>query len=1106
MKFTKSQKRAIEAQSTNLALSAGAGSGKTTVLVNRYINFLASKSVGIKEILAITFTNKSAADMRIKIREHISKQIKSYEGPKKKYWQNIKDQFEQATISTIHGFALQVLRSHPLESEVNPESTLMDEVEAKILLTDTIREIIREYYQDESMQTLVQTIKSVDNTINLLASIYQKIRSLGQLLEEATAKALKQHSSVKARVSEVKLEVRDLFNELKQIVDNYNKTSAFTTRYNQTNVSEIIKGLSEVETFQDSNFNFACKEVKTLLSRPIGDAKEVVLDIKEKVDEITNGLAFLDTLPLYRLLQDLLLEIDEKYSTNKKKQRLLDYSDLEWGLLKILRDNEKVRKHYQKKYKFVLVDEFQDTSPLQQELIRLLSPYDKNGMFIVGDSRQSIYRFRAAELAGFIKMREEIKEFGGEALYLAENFRSKPSLIEFQNDFFNYLFGQSDLEYQEVKPGINHEDKTPRVKLWYPHQEDITEEMNTNNLRQLEAKYIANNIKELKKQGVQYKDIAVLFRAMTNVKMYELALQEENIPYQVTGSRGLLDKQEIIDLLNLLKFFTDETNQIILFGLLRSPFYAFSDEELYRLRNDKALDKNLGESAKKKYEKVIDELSFWKQKLTLEKISDFLEGFVLEKNYKASLLVAKDYGKQAVANVNKFISLIRSLEGSNITSLSDILDYINVMRQGDALMGEAKVSEEINAVQIMSIHQSKGLEFDTVIIPQLERSLINSPKDMICYTKEYGLVVRTRGFSDNTQNNFYFDLMKESEKYLDLEEAYRLFYVATTRAENMLILSTASTKIGNKKGSYYDYLAEYLNLEEMPKNKIVVKDLVEVSPQKITESSTIKDNIESFTIPKTSLMDKIDFKSNTNLFLSATALMIHFECPKQYYFRYIKNVPEFRGKATKHYSASELGTIIHKVCEVMNDENGYELLEMLLSKVNKPDNVVNIYRVNGRKMIDNYVKSDEYNLIKNATKVQSELIFNLSISDKILTGVIDKFIIKKRKFVLIDLKTGIIDTKQLEKYKLQNAVYALAIYSAYKQYPSALINYYMSDSSSYDYFDQLPDYESSLALVENRLKALDKDLAKREFSKNLDSCKNCAYLNLCKKDKGDKNA
>ncbi len=1106
MKFTKSQLKAIETKNANLALSAGAGSGKTTVLVSRYINFLASKSVNIKEILAITFTNKSAADMRIKIREHISKQIQSSEGTKKSYWQNIKDQFEQATISTIHGFALQVLRAHPLESKINPESALMDEVEAKILLTDTIREIVREYYQDESMQTLVQTIKSVDNTIALLGNIYQKIRSLGQPLEKATEKALKQLSLVKAKISDSKLEIHTLFHELEEIVDLYNKNSAFTTRFKQTDIKRIIKGLTEVNNFQDNDFNLACKDLKILLARPIGDAKEVVGVIKEKVEDIKNGLAFLDTIPLYSLLQELFLEIDEKYSAKKQNQRLLDYSDLEWGLLKILRDNETVRKHYQKKYKYVLVDEFQDTSPLQQELIRLLSPYEKNGLFIVGDSRQSIYRFRAAELAGFIEMREEIKNSGGEAIYLAENFRSKPNLIKFQNDFFNYLFNQSDLNYQEVKPGVMAEDTSSRVKLWYPHNEDITEEMNTNDLRQLEAKYIANNIKRLNKQGIEYKNIAILFRAMTNVKMYELALQNQGIPYQVTGSRGLFDKQEIVDLLNLLKYFADETNEIIFYGLLRSPFYSFSDEDLYRLKNDSNIDEELLEVAKEKHKKAINDLNKWSQKLTLEKISDTLEDFMLEKNYKASLLVANDYGKQAVANINKFVSLIRSLESANTTSLSNILNYIKVMRQGDALMGEAKVSEEINSVQIMSIHQSKGLEFNTVIIPQLERNLITSPKDMICYTKEHGLVVRTRGFSDNTQNNFYFDLMKKNEKYLDLEEAYRLFYVATTRAENKLILSTASTKVGNKKSSYFDYIAEYLDFGNIPEDKVILKDIIEVFPQKVDEISKLKKETEDFKIPKLKLMEEIKYKYNTNLFLSATALMIHYECPKQYYFRYIKNIPDFRGRSTNNYSASELGTIIHKVCEVMENHNGYDLLDKLLTKVNKPEKVISQYRANGRKMIDNYIKSDVYKQIINAEEVKSELIFNLSISNKILTGVIDKFIINKRKNVLIDLKTGIMDTKQLEKYKLQNAVYALAIYSAYNQYPSALINYYMSDSSTYDYFDQLPNHKSSLALVEKRLKNLDRDLASKKFRKNLDSCRNCAYLNLCRKNKGDKNA
>lgn len=1104
MKFTDSQRKAVETQDVNLTLSAGAGSGKTTVLVSRYMNFLANEKNHIKDILAITFTNKSAADMRVKIREHIAKEIKINQGENISYWKGVKDQFEQATISTIHGFALQVLRSFPLESKINPESSLMDEVESKILLTDTIREIIREYYQDESMQILVQTIKSTENTINLLAAIYQKIRSLGCSIESVSEQALSQKVIIAERVENAKITIVDLFEELDQVVSAYSGSAKFAIRYNETNRETIIKGLVQATDYQDYEFNIARNDVKELLKSPIKDAKEIVDEIKERVEDIKQGLAFLEAVPLYELLEGVFREIDESYSKNKRAQRLLDYSDLEWGLLNLLEEDENVRKYYQQKYKYVLVDEFQDTSPLQQKLIRLLSPYDKNGLFIVGDPRQSIYRFRAAELAGFIEMTEEIVSHQGLAINLAENFRSKPNLIHFQNDFFGYLFGQSELDYQDVLVGKNEKDKETRVKLLLLKQEEVTEEMNTSDLRRLEAKYIAHNIKELNQKGVGFKDIAILFRAMTDVKMYELALAEQDIPYQVTGSKGFFEKQEIVDLFNLLEYFADSSNEIMLLGLLRSPFYSFSDEDLYCIRESKEMIKSpLATDARENYQKAITDLSRWRQKLTLENLSDCLEEFVLAKDYKASLLVSEDYGKQAAVNVNKFVALLRSLEATNTTSLEDILKYLNVMRQGNALMGEAKVSEEINSVQLMSIHQSKGLEFNTVIIPQLERRLIMPPSDMVCFTKEHGLVIRTRGYSDKTQNNYYYNLMKEHEEFLELEEAYRLFYVATTRAEERLILSTAKPKLGRKKSTYFDYLAEYLELSEVPKEKIDLKGLIEVIPQSIIESKLVEKKERDIPLPEFDLLKQIDYQANTNLFLSATALMIHSECPREYYYRYIKSIPEFKGKSDQNYNASELGTIIHKVCEVMEDTNGYQLLDTLLTMVNKPESVKKRYQVEGREMIDNYLQSREYGLIKSADQVRSEIMFNIAINDKILTGVIDKFIINKGKLSILDLKTGIMSRKQIKKYELQNAVYALAISKTYGLYPDALISYFMSESKSQDYIEKLPTYESSLELVMESLETLDVDLANKKFSKRLDSCQNCVYLNLCKRNEED---
>ncbi len=1100
MRFTDSQKDAINTRDKNLTLSAGAGSGKTTVLVSRYITLLSEKEVGIAEILAITFTNKSAADMRIKVRKHISAQIKSTSGSKRKFWQNIKDQFEKATISTIHSFALQVLRNHPLESKINPESSMIDEVEAYILLSETIREVLRKHYQDEDLQTVVQAIKSVDRTIDIIASIYNKIRSLGCEIESAACQALSYQDDKLQELTALKQIITNNLLEISNIISNYSGKAKFAEKVRNCNITALSDVINRAVTYQDGEVNEAFNTLVELLKSPIKDAKEVVTEVKDAQSEMVEILAYLDTVPMYKLLAKILLEIDKKYSELKKSKRALDYSDLEWGLLNLLKSNQEVRNYYIDKYKYVMVDEFQDTSPMQQELIKLLSPYDKNGLFIVGDPRQSIYRFRAAELSGFLEMRNEIMDGNGKSIYLAENFRSRTALIDFQNEFFNYLFGQSKLDYQNVVPGILDECKDSKVELWLSHPDEITDEMKSADLRKIEARYIAQNIRKLNKEGVKYQEVAILFRALTDINVFEAALADEGIPYQVSGSRGLFEKQEIVDLINILKYFSQGNDEISLLGILRSPLFGFSDEELLRIRiENKAIDKTLKLENEAKYNEALAYLSKYKDKLKLNKISEVLNEIIIEKDYYSTLLLSKDYGKQAVANIHKFLAIIRDLEASNKSTIIEVLEYLEVMRKGNALMGEASVSEEIDVVQLMSIHQSKGLEFNTVIIPQLERRILSPQKDMICFTKELGLVIRTRGYADNTLDNFYFTKMKEMEKELDLEESYRLFYVGATRAEERLILSAAPPRLNYTKQSYFDYLREYLEIDEMPVEQ-EEKKLVKIVPQRTSSRHQEKDE-KKFNDLKPKLLIRSGFKIEEGLSLSATALMTHNECSRKYYYSYIRNIPDYEvlEKNDKNkYSASELGTIIHKVFELTNGNDAEDLLETLLAKVNKASNVISQYRYNGKRMIKNYLNSAVYQmqLIKDAEEV-SELVFNLNIDKKILTGLIDKLIINGKKYSIIDLKTGVLSKESENKYLLQNAVYALAVYHAYQVYPSELINYFVNENESKDYKSVLESYDDSKKLVSESLEALLRDLKGNNFKRNLESCEVCNYKKLC---------
>src|SRR6185295_19165786 len=496
----------------------------------------------------------------------------------------------------------------------------------------------------------------------------------------------------------------------------------------------------------------------------------------------------------------LLTRIDERLNEEKQKISALDFDDLELRALELLQRPE-VLTRTSERYKYFLVDEFQDTNGLQRQLLERLA-LQKNGrdsanLFIVGDQKQSIYGFRGADVAVFSEMTATLLAAGGESKPLLLNFRSQPPLINFFNFLFERLFKPGDdvspreraelgyvgAEASEAKRELR--DSGPLVELMITTEasgdEDDPKAEQTS--RELDAEQLARRIFSLvdptantgladsepdtSSPGFKYSDIALLFRAMTNVGVYESVFRRANIPYQTVLGRGFYERPEIRDLIHLLRFLDNKTDELALAAVLRSPQCGISDNALLALRCAPWLDEvDSGyplrhfTQTRKLYHALnrhrdIAYISDDEHRL-LDRAAELIRGlivrqhhyslstllrFAVERSEFEPVIAATFDGAQRLANVERLFTLAERFERSGAHLIRDFVRYVEEFEAIGSRESEGQIDEATNAVKLMTIHQAKGLEFPVVIIPDLQR-WSRPPDNWILLDRQLGLTLK----------------------------------------------------------------------------------------------------------------------------------------------------------------------------------------------------------------------------------------------------------------------------------------------------------------------------------------------------------------------------
>lgn len=1167
-KFTGEQKAAVKDLDNDIVLGAGAGSGKTRVLVSRFIELLKQKRADVEEIMALTFTKKAAAEMQERIRkEIIDREERADNFNQKKYWYQQKLNLNGAIISTFHSFAANILRQYPVISDVDPEFQVLEENEAAELLEEAINEVIEEGLNQEN-ENIIKLARSYNLYFlpDKLTSIYLEMRKDNLNVEEMIELTF---NSLAADKKERERQKENLINQIEGLIKIF-KTEGATGKTVEKMESLIARWptlkpkIRDVTDIEEDIFSDIIKIKEIIKGRLSSNLNSSAKEIKEllKSKEFKSFFIIAKAEEIIRPLTEVIQAIEKKYTAKKESNSYLDFFDLQDRLIKVLRKSPTLRDNLNEQFKYIMVDEFQDNNPIQEDIIELLGGSEDINIFLVGDPKQSIYRFRGADVRVFNRQKEVIKDRQGAVYKLSKNFRSRPSILRFVNFLFaQILENDSEIDYQPLTSFRKEEAED--IELNLIAEKEFEENLNSEELRELEAEYLAEKVARIidndnylikegdNKRKIRPADISYLFQALSNIELYENALLKRNISANVVNGRGFYEQQVVIDIINLIKVIENNYRDLELTGLLRSPFCGLNDNEIYRLniKKDEHLWEYLKESSftevkeakRQALAKFIDNINKARGLKDVENPYNLIKKLIENCNYKEALKADNNY-KQQWANLDKVLYQIKDLYQKRNCSLKEVLDFYQKNRENETREGQAELKSKEGSVQLMSVHQAKGLEFPVVILPDIQRGLIHHnsiPDILIDQKKGLGIKVKTNEYNLGTP---LYNQLKDLEKDLELYEKVRLLYVAMTRAEDKLILS-GYTKNNRKltfedSKSWLDWLATYLNKESFDKSeeicfnygneKLKLKvNIIKDAEFKTTPNLQQKELCEDIKINEwdnisewESISDKIlpiELESKEHKAeISVTGLMEYERCPRLYYLRHIKRIPDLDALKAKHdkiqYNDSLMdplkkGQIVHRLYELSGlEEDPAKYIEQVLSEMNYNE-LVNSQKSNLIDLIESY-QTREKNYLKGKEKIREnyhEKQFNLNFPYFYLRGTVDNiYLYQNDEIEIIDFKTNNIDKKEVtaksREYRLQLEAYSLAVSNLFNKNKIKYRIEYLIPELNYS---KILNAEE-LKLIKDEIKELGNKIAasnkKEDFNtKAARDCKYCMYGQLCDK-------
>ncbi|HXF10816.1 MAG TPA: UvrD-helicase domain-containing protein [Desulfuromonadaceae bacterium] len=830
--LTPSQQRAVAARG-NVLIMAGAGTGKTHTLVQRCLDLLRQEHAALDEILVVTFTESAAAEMRHRLRAALERAFQDHADP---FFAEQLALFDAAHIGTLHSFCLRLVREHFHELGLDPQLSILDEGEARLMAEGILEDQFNDHYEGK---------KDFSGDVQNLIAIYgngrdEKIRSL----------VLRLHRYLQTQPNPT--------HWLTQQIETYSATDPALWRgWFGAVIGDFCNDWTQfLKTIASSNVKAAeCLELLAqyksgeVLDRILAaDGKEnfpknQYTKLREPLKGFFDEARFLRSLvaepgrdPLAEdwewsrrhmlTLLKLAREFSGGFSEQKNSDGVLDFQDLEQFALKLLWDFETdgptaIARRWREQLRFVLVDEYQDINAAQDRIIQAFSREagDAN-RFLVGDVKQSIYRFRLAAPAIFRGYARDWTGKTGTTISLTENFRSHRPILDFTNALFTQLMRDEvgGVQYDEaaqLKPGtaIDPADTGPRVELLLRlkstgQDSDGDDELMDLEESEKEARMLALRLRGLKETGytvrgaaVEWRDMAILLRSPSG-KAEVFAKQFEKVGVPLIVERGgFYDSSEIADLLCLLRLLDNPLQDVPLIAVLRSPLVGLSLDELAQIRLlsagrfwfalTRTIDpkSSLSAETQAKTGQFLDRFARWRKSAKQMSLSQCLEE-ILDETYYAGWLAGQRRGAQRVANVERLLYLAQKFDQFQRQGLFRFLQFIEAQREAEVEPELAPAAAE-NAVRLLSIHQSKGLEFPVVALADLAKTFnLRDLRDDIIFDETFGLGPRIKPPGGNSRYPSLPHWLAQKHQRRELAgEELRLLYVACTRARDLLLLS-----------------------------------------------------------------------------------------------------------------------------------------------------------------------------------------------------------------------------------------------------------------------------------------------------------------------------
>lgn len=1067
----------------NVAAVAGAGAGKTWTLTTLLAALLAPtnpQKADVEEIVAFTYTEKAASEMKAGLRRRISGLRRTDTAAEPGAWKRVEERLPLLSIGTFHSFCQRLISAYPVEAEVDPAFAVADETTAGMLIDEVTHELLQALRDVGSpdLNELLATF-AIDKLADLIGSVLRTLRMRGVTVAQAVEETEAAGGAISASLSAFRSSVEGWL--------------AFDGKAPATRPLVAMRWAALKDRLIPERIDaLLMDEIDRLAGTPDarGSLKPLVAEIRSSSAEIGNWHACRLAVRVLGLVEKVWAE----YDLRKQPLGLLDFDDLVWKARQALRHPVVVAR-VSARIRHILVDEFQDTDQLQVEVIRLLLgldspdvPLPPGRLFVVGDRKQSIYRFRGAQVDVSDGVIDRLQRDGGTLQPLRVNYRSRPAIIRFANVLFRE-FGVVATEADEMAADREQGVEAGSVELLLcdgasggapdgaldsasggapgsapgggPDGAPGGAPRGGKASRTDEAALIAGRIRQLfaggrhvydkqtrQERPLAFGDIAILFRSTTNVQTYAQALADAGIPHYVVSGRGLFDQEEVQDLVNLLQAVINPSDGLSLFGALRGPVFALRDDTLFLLIDGAGKDLHAGLARagellapgeeRERALRAWRVLAALRESVRREPAPRALDELFRQTGFMEMLAAAAD-GEQRVANIRKIARWVRQ-DGSGLQDLPALVRWLQLNRDREVREGPAATAAEHDprTVKLLTDHKAKGLEWPVVILADAG-SKPSGGSDGARYRPGQGLALRLKGPLGEDVGNALWDQFAEAAAAEEAEEELRLFYVGCTRARDLLIISG---RMEPGSGSWLAQLLAEVEGEDWAGGPVRVlrRDDVPCAVAAVDAVPVDMDALPSMaellqrTGPVTAGYGADPVPASSSKLMDLQA------CRRRYYLRYVLGMPEPAQGSGGHVDMEEVeptewvdptvrGQVIHWICERLREPGQLPLLI---------EQALHEFGVTASSLAD--VAAAQVGALAatplfermRSGRMKTEVPFSLRIGGLLIEGRIDALGVDASGVpLLVDYKTNHVESpaqvpELARGYELQMGIYALA--------------------------------------------------------------------------------